>query len=233
MNRNVILKMAVGICVLMPTAFLKAEEAEPAQVRLSHGVLRYDMATTKSDDGTTTTKEERSGFTTFSNFPTGIEIAAFWNGYAAYAYPVDTGGNFLLGKAFGGNQEAGVSVSINSNNVKDGDESSFNSIGGYYYYSRALSPGLTFEFDFNPAFIMGGDKSTNGGSTRERDGSGYSLYLDLLGVIPIAKNFEYVFGIDYTWSKTETKVKDSGTSSTEKEDASNLGLILAKFRYFI
>jgi hypothetical protein len=230
MNRNVILKMAAGICVLMPTAFLKAEEAEPAQVRLSHGVLRYDMATNKNDDGTTTTKEESSGFTTF---PAGIEIAAFWNGYAAYAYPVTTGGTFMLGKAFGGNQEAGISASINSYNVKDGDESSYNSIGGYYYYSRELSPGLIFEFDFNPAFIMGGDKSTSGGTTRERDGSGYSLYLDLLGVIPIAKNFEYVFGIDYTWSKVETKVKDSGVSSTEKDDASNLGLILAKFRYFI
>ncbi len=228
MNRNVMLNMAAGFCVFMPT-LLKAADAEPAQIRLSHGVFRYDMASSETDDGTTTEKTEASGFTTF---PSGIEIAAFWNGYAAYAYPVTNGGSFLLGKAFGGNQEAGVSVSINSWNVKDGDESSYNSIGAYYFYSRPLSPGLTFEFDFNPSLIMGTEKTTSGGATEERDGSGYSLYLDFLGVVPLAKNFEYVFGIDYVWSKAETKVKTT-TSSTEKEDASNLGLILAKFRYFI
>jgi hypothetical protein len=230
MNRNVILNVAAGICIFMPTAALKAEDAEPAQLRLSHGVLRYEMKSTKMDDGTTSTKEESSAFTTF---PEGIEIAAFWEGYSAYAYPVSTGGAFLFGKAFGGNQEAGVSVAIKSNNIKDGDESSENSIGGYYFYSRPLTPSMTFEFDINPSLIMASQKSTNAGVTQERDGSGYSLYLDLLAVIPLAKNFEYVFGIDYTLSNIETKVKSGGASSTEKNDGSNLGLILAKFRYFI
>lgn len=230
MNRNVMLKLAAGFCVFMPS-LLKAADAEPAQIRLSHGVFRYDMAKTETDDGAATEKTETSGFTTF---PAGLEIAVFWNGFAAYAYPETNGASsFLFGKAFGGNQEAGVSLSINSRNVKDGDESSYNSIGAYYFYSRPLTSSVTFEFDFNPALIMGSDKSTSGGTTEESDGSGYSLYLDFLGVIPIAKNFEYVFGIDYLWTKAETKVKASGASTTEKEDASNLGLILAKFRYFI
>jgi hypothetical protein len=234
MNRNVILNVAAGLCMFVPTALTQAQEAEPAQIRLSHGVLRYDMVTEKSDDGTGSTKQESSGFTTF---PAGIEIAAFWQDYAVYAYPVTTGGSFALGKAFGGNQEAGVTASLNSYNVKDGDESTYNSIGAYYYYSRPLSSNLTFEFDFVPALIMGNEKTSTGGSTpvtQERDGSGYSLYLDLLGVIPLAKNFEYVFGIDYTLTKTETKVKTPGVpETTEKFDSSNLGLIVAKFRFFI
>jgi hypothetical protein len=234
MNRNVILNMAAGLCIFMPTAMAQAQEAEPAQIRLSHGVLRYDMVTEKEDDGTTSTKTESTGFTTF---PAGIEIAAFWEGYAVYAYPVTTGGTFALGKGFGGNQEAGVTASLNSYNVKDGNEYSYNSVGAYYYYSRPLASNLTFEFDFIPALIMGQEKTSTGGSTpvtQERVGSGYSLYLDLLGVIPLAKNFEYVFGIDYTLTKTETKVKTPGVpETTEKFDSSNFGLLLAKFRYFI
>lgn len=230
MNRNLMLNMAAGFCILMPTALLKAADAEPAQLRLSHGVLRYAMDTVETDDGTTTAKEESSGFTTF---PAGIEIAAFWNGYAVYAYPVSTGGSLLFGKAFGGNQEAGVSASINSKNVKDGDEFTYNSIGAYYFYSRPLTSGMNFEFDFAPSLIMGTDKTTDAGTTEETDASGYSLYLDFLAVVPLAKNFEYVFGIDYTLSNVEAKVKSGGASKTEKTDASNLGLILARFRYFI
>ncbi|HYX38034.1 MAG TPA: hypothetical protein VE954_33450 [Oligoflexus sp.] len=234
MNRKMILNMAAGACVLLPTTFLRAEtNDEPATIRLSHGVLRYDMVTLEDDDGTTTDKTEASGFTTF---PSGIEIAAFAKGYAVYAYPVNQGFSVLAGKAIGTNQEAGLSATLNTRNVKDGDETSNNSIGAYYFYSRALSPKVTFEFDINPALIMDSEKSTSGGptpTTQEADGSGYSLYFDLLGVVPLAKNFEYVFGIDYNYRKVETKVKSGGTSNTEKSTDSGLGLILAKFRYLI
>lgn len=230
MMRSLLGTLVAGLGVLMPAAGLMAADAEPAQLRLSHGVWRYDMRTSESDETGTNVKEESSGFTTF---PAGIEIAAFWDGYAAYAYPESTGGSFLFGKAFGGNQEAGISFGYNSNNVKDGDESSDTSIGGYYFYSRPLSPSLTFEFDLNPALIMGTEKTTSGGTTQEVDGSGYFLYLDLLGVIPLAKNFEYVFGIDYTMTNVKADVKSGGVSSTVKQSESSLGLILAKFRYFI
>ena len=231
MKRSLLVNLVAGLGAVMPTVCLMAAEAEPAQLRLSHGVWRYDMRTSESDETGTNVKEESSGFTTF---PAGIEIAAFWDGYAAYAYPVSTGGSFLFGKAFGGNQEAGISFAYNSNNVKDGDESSDTSIGGYYFYSRPLTPSLTFEFDLNPALIMGKEKTTSGGTTQEADGSGYSLYFDLLGVIPLAKNFEYVFGIDYTMSNIKADVKPTGApSSTVKQSESSLGLILAKFRYFI
>ena len=230
MKRSVFWNLVAGLGVVMPAAYGMAAEAEPAQLRLSHGVWRYDMKTEESDRTGTTEKVESSGFTTF---PAGIEIAAFWDGYAAYAYPVTTGGSFLFGKGFGGNQEAGISASINSNAVKDGDEYSATSIGGYYFYSRQLSHGLTCEFDLNPALVMGKEKTINGGVTEEYDGSGYSLYLDLLGVIPLAKNFEYVFGVDYTMSSMKGDVKSGGASKTVKDSESTLGLIVAKFRYFI
>ncbi|WP_141732162.1 hypothetical protein [Oligoflexus tunisiensis] len=230
MSRNLLLNMAAGVCILMPASFVAAEEGgEPASLRLSHGVWRYDMNTLEEDNGTTTTKTESSGFTTF---PGDVELAAFVGEYSVYIYPQDMGGNVLFGKAFD-NQEAGLSLGINSRSVKDGDESSENSIGGYYFYSRPLSNKVTFEFDISPTYFMGSEKNTTGGTpptTQEADISGYSLYLDLLGVVPIAKNFEYVFGIDYTYTKTDIKVK-GGT--TLKNTDTNLGLILAKFRFFI
>ena len=95
MKRNLLGKLAAGLSVMMPTVYLAAAEAEPAQIRLSHGVWRYDMKTTETDETGTNVKEESSGFTTF---PAGIEIAAFWDGYAVYAYPVSTGGSILFGK---------------------------------------------------------------------------------------------------------------------------------------
>jgi hypothetical protein len=230
MSRNVLLNLAAGVCILLPATFVQAQEGgEPASLRLSHGVWRYDMNTSENDIGTATTKTESSGFKTF---PADVELAAFVGDYSFYIYPQATGGNFLVGKAFG-NQEAGISLGINSHNVKDGDESSRNSIGGYYFYSRKLSDKVTFEFDASPTLIMGSEKSTTGGptpTTQEADISGYNLYLDFLGVVPIAKNFEYVFGVDYNYSKTETKVKGGGTL---KNTETNLGLILAKFRFFI
>lgn len=236
MKRDFVLKVVVSVCLFSPTVLAQAEEkGEPAVIRLSHGVLRYDSFKSKQkEDGKDTVETDVTGATTF---PAGIEIAAFVHGYSFYAYPLEQGSaSIWLGKAIGSNMEAGVTAKFNTLSVKDGPEESRNSIGGYYFFTTPLSSLVTFELDANPYLIMDSSKSDNGAPIPVEttvDTNGFGFYLDLLGVIPIAKNFEYVFGLDYKLEKYEEKTKTGGTSVTNKVDTSNLGLILAKFRYFI
>ncbi|MCX6131488.1 MAG: hypothetical protein NTX25_20805 [Proteobacteria bacterium] len=235
LNKFLAFGVALGFVGLNSSLGQAETSSEPATIRLSHSILRQGSSKSESklDDGPTAKLEMQS----LETFPAGIEIASFVKGYAIYVYPVTTGASLWFGKSLGTSMELGLTASLNSKNVKDGSEAASHSFGAYAWYTFPLSSSVNFEVNFNPAYILGSSKTidtVSGASvTIKESTSGFSLYLDALAIIPIAKNFEYGFGFDYSQSRKETKKKTDDASTTSKLSDSSFGIVLAKFRYFI
>ncbi len=232
MKLNVGSLLVAGTLVLSQSSIVQAEP-ETATVRLSHSILSYYTKTEEDKpEGLATTKKETQGIDTFAD---SIEIAAWVKGYAFYAYPLERGvASFWVGKVLSPSLEVGPTLMFNSSKVKDGEESENNKIGAYVWYSAAVSPSVNFELNVNPTIIMGSKKTTDptAGETKDTT-SGFGLYFDAFGIVPLAKNFEYGFGLTYDMASKSTDSKTAAGKTKLKENDTTIGLVLARFRYSI
>jgi hypothetical protein len=221
--------LASGISAGAQASF--AADGDSATIRLTHNAFRYFSSTTESEPkGEPTTKVEKSGYATFSSTPLSLELAVWAEGYAFYFYPVSEGGSAWVGKSIGDNLEVGGTLGLNNDKTKDGDEIDATSVGAYLWYAQKLG-GSTLELNLNPYITTNKSKTT----TNEEEASSFTLYFDAFAVVPIAKNFEYAAGIDYTYTTKdqESSVMATATKTKSKEKVSDLGLVLARFRYII